>query len=72
MQNNLKQTSCVKGLEKISLIISLYVSSKFTNLPWFESTKIRVSYDRIIQIIIQHIVTLPKYGHGELNICRPH
>ena len=20
----------------------------------------------------QHIVTLPKYGHGELNICRPH
>ena len=22
--------------------------------------------------IIQHIVTLPKYGHGELNICRPH
>ena len=24
------------------------------------------------QFIIQHIVTLPKYGHGELNICRPH
>ena len=23
-------------------------------------------------IIIQHIVTLPKYGHGELNIRRPH
>ena len=22
--------------------------------------------------IIQHIVTLPKYGHGEFNICRPH
>ena len=22
--------------------------------------------------IIQHIVTLPKYGHGELNIRRPH
>ena len=27
---------------------------------------------QIINIIIQHIVTLPKYGHGELNICRPH
>ena len=26
----------------------------------------------IITFIIQHIVTLPKYGHGELNICRPH
>ena len=23
-------------------------------------------------VIIQHIVTLPKYGHGELSICRPH
>ena len=23
-------------------------------------------------VIIQHIVTLPKYGHGELNIRRPH
>ena len=23
-------------------------------------------------IIIQHIVTLPKYGHGELNTRRPH
>ena len=23
-------------------------------------------------VIIQHIVTLPKYGHGKLNICRPH
>ena len=27
---------------------------------------------RMLRIIIQHIVTLPKYGHGELNICRPH
>ena len=26
----------------------------------------------IIAVIIQHIVTLPKYGHGELNIRRPH
>ena len=25
-----------------------------------------------IRVIIQHIVTLPKYGHGELNIRRPH
>ena len=29
-------------------------------------------YMVIYLIIIQHIVTLPKYGHGELNICRPH
>ena len=23
-------------------------------------------------LVIKHIVTLPKYGHGELNIHRPH
>ena len=28
--------------------------------------------DVIYGIIIQHIVTLPKYGHDELNIRRPH
>ena len=28
--------------------------------------------DKICAIIIQHIVTLPKYGHGELNTRRPH
>ena len=26
----------------------------------------------ISEFIIQHIVILPKYGHGELNIRRPH
>ena len=29
-------------------------------------------YAATLSIIIQHIVTLPKYGHVELNICRPH
>ena len=29
-------------------------------------------FRKITHFIIQHIVTLPKYGHGELNICRPH
>ena len=24
------------------------------------------------RLVIQHIVTMPKYGHGELNIRRPH
>ena len=32
----------------------------------------RNTHREITAIIIQHIVTLPKYGHGELNICRPH
>ena len=27
---------------------------------------------KVIPIIIQHIVTLPKYGHGELKIRHPH
>ena len=26
----------------------------------------------MFHVIIQHIVTLSKYGHGELNIRRPH
>ena len=35
---------------------------------------IRVSVERgstVFIVIIQHIVTLPKYGHGALNIRRP-
>ena len=28
--------------------------------------------DVVKEIVIQHIVKLPKYGHGELNIRRPH
>ena len=28
--------------------------------------------EKIIKCIIQHIVTLPKHGNGELNIRRPH
>ena len=28
-------------------------------------------YLRIIQIIIQQIVTLSKYGHDALDICHP-
>ena len=27
-------------------------------------------FSKITHFIIQHIVTLPKYGHGELNIGR--
>ena len=29
-------------------------------------------YPFVRSFIIQHILTLPKYGHGALNICRPH
>ena len=31
-----------------------------------------VRTQQISRVIIQHIVTLPKYGHSELDICRPH
>ena len=35
-------------------------------------TKTIIRLSAVSTIITQHIVTLPKYGHGELNICRPH
>ena len=42
------------------------------NFPVFVPPKPDRKYSHTNSFIIQHIVTLPKYGHGELNICRPH
>ena len=47
------------------LILMFYLSTQSCNICILNKACIYV-------FIIQHIVTLPKYGHGELNICRAH